>query len=158
MENEEVVKAVKTAIESEKKAVEYYAESADKIGNIGKKLFDQLERFELSHVKKLTRLLDSLTRDGVYGDDENPEPSEIETGNSVTLQENDKLSLMEIIAIAKDNEENAQKAYLELSEKTSDPKGKEMFKKLADEEEIHFETLQKAYWSLNQTGEWTWGG
>ena len=61
---------------------------------------------------------------------------------------------MGIITMALDIEKQAKKRYLSLAEQTSDPLGKSMFKKLAEEEQMHYVILTNAYWSLNDHGTW----
>jgi rubrerythrin len=44
-----------------------------------------------------------------------------------------------------------------MADEAADPLGKEMFKKLAREEELHERILNDQYYSLNNNGVWTWG-
>ena len=54
-------------------------------------------------------------------------------------------------------EQKARKYYLEMAQKTADPLGKDMFKKLAREEEMHEKVLNDQFYSLSNKGIWTWG-
>jgi rubrerythrin len=65
-------------------------------------------------------------------------------------------TLMEIITLAIDTEAEAEQAYRNLAEQTTDADGKAMCLQLAAEEEMHGRILKKAYWSLNDRGEWSW--
>jgi len=40
---------------------------------------------------------------------------------------------------------------------TKDPRGKDMYKRLADEEALHEKLLNDQYYSLHNTGVWSWG-
>jgi rubrerythrin len=62
---------------------------------------------------------------------------------------------MAIITMAIDIEQEAEKRYTALAERTSDPRGRSMFERLAEEEHSHYLILNDAYWSLNDRGVWT---
>jgi rubrerythrin len=44
-----------------------------------------------------------------------------------------------------------------MAELTKDPRGKDMYKRLASEEELHERLLNDQYYSLHNTGIWSWG-
>ena len=148
--------AIKIAIAAEKSAAEFYADAAAKAENIGRTLFIQLEAFEWHHYNQLTELQKSLTNSGSFIEYNSDAVPPIESGDKTKLSDKVKMSLMEIVALALENEAKAKVAYDELANQTDDPAGKAMFQQLADEEDHHHGILKSAYWSLNQTGEWRW--
>jgi|SaaInl8_200m_RNA_FD_contig_31_1789692_length_825_multi_5_in_0_out_0_1 rubrerythrin len=147
--------AIQIAIEAEKSAAEFYADAAAKAENVGRTLFIQLEAFEWHHFNQLTELQKSLAENGSFIKYDDTVPT-IESGDKAKLSEELKMSLMEIVALALENEAKAKVAYDDLANQTDDPAGKAMFQQLADEEDHHHGILKSAYWSLNQTGEWRW--
>ena len=80
-----------------------------------------------------------------------PAPSEVQTA-----EEPDKMSMMGVITLALNIEREARRRYETLAEQTSDPLGKAMFERLAEEEQKHYVVLSDAYWSLNDHGVWAW--
>ena len=151
-----LLKAIQIAMDAEKRAAEFYADAAQKTGVLAETLFRQLEKFELAHYKKLVTLSKSLSEDGKFityagSDIQTPKPGEMRK-----IEEEKKLSLMQVIDIAIDSEKRAAETYGEMAEKTLDSNGKAMFSLLAEEENDHYKMLKDAYWQLNQTGEWGW--
>jgi rubrerythrin len=66
----------------------------------------------------------------------------------------DKPSVMKIITEAANLETRAESGYNTLAEMTADPRGHDMFLKLAEEEHQHYRILKDVYWTLNNLGEW----
>jgi rubrerythrin len=102
----------------------------------------------------LAKLEGSLRDQGVFIGYEGreltvPAPSEVQT-----TAEPDKMSMMGIITTALEIETEAEKRYTALAGQTSDPDGKAMFEKLAEEEHKHHAILSDAYWSLSNHGTW----
>lgn len=148
--------AIQIAIEAEKSAAEFYADAAAKAENVGRTLFIQLEAFEWHHFNQLTELQKSLADNSSFIKYNSDDIPVIESGKKEKLPDELKMSLMEIVALALENEAKAKVAYDDLANQTDDPAGKAMFQQLADEEDHHHGILKSAYWSLNQTGEWRW--
>jgi len=61
------------------------------------------------------------------------------------------------ITMAIKKEEEAGALYREMAEKTKDPTGREMFKKLVGEEEVHRRILNDQLYALSNQGIWLWG-
>lgn len=54
-------------------------------------------------------------------------------------------------------ETDGQRFYLEAAEKTSDARGKDMFRSLAKDEVTHLKLVKDQYQALKKTGEWAAG-
>jgi rubrerythrin len=150
----DLLDAIKIATEAEKKAAEFYADAAEKANPLGRELLEQLAEFERHHYDILVKAEASLREQGAFTEYEGreltaPAPSEIQTN-----EEPNKASLMGIITMALDIEKQAKNRYLSLAEQTADPLGTAMFKRLAEEEQMHYVILTNAYWSLNDHGTW----
>ena len=148
--------AIQIVKENERLATEGYANAANKTSTLGKGLFEQLSEFERFHYERLAALEKSLQEEGGFIPYEGKEfilPPVLELK---FLDEPGSKSLMHIISDAKNLEKQAQMAYADLAAQLTDPQGRDMFLKLAGEEQMHYEILSEAYWSLNETGVWKW--
>ena len=153
-QNMTLLDAIKIAMEAEKKAAAFYADAAQKTETLGRELLERLAEFERHHYDILAKLEQSLRDQGTFIGYEGkeltfPAPSEVQT-----TAEPDKMSMMGIITTALEIETEAEKRYTALAGQTSDPDGKAMFEKLAEEEHKHHAILSDAYWSLSNHGTW----
>jgi len=157
MSSTSLLDAVRVVKENERIASESYARAVDATMNpLGKTLFTQLSDFENFHLQKLTVLEKSLEETGEFIDytgKEFPLPPVFEIK---AAQEPQQKSVMHILTEAIDLEKAAEKAYTELAGRISDPRGHQMFTRLAQEEHIHYRVLMQAYWSINDTSTWKW--
>ncbi len=155
----EDVKAVKVAMEAEKEAHQTYSKVAKMTKNPkGRDMFQQLSEFEMNHYQRLKNLLKSLQEKGEWILYEGttlkkktiPLKAEKPKGQ-------DQLTDMDALKIAIREEKKAHACYRSLAELTKDPRGKDMYKRLADEEALHEKLLNDQYYSLHNTGLWSWG-
>ncbi len=153
------LKAVKIAVDAEREAFLFYREAAEKSTNPrGKDMFRQLSAFEVEHYKKMIHLYLSLKRENKWipytGAGELKPEHAIETpkGGYET-----KESDIEALKKAIEKEAKAAEFYREMAKETEDPQGREMFKTLVKEEEMHRQLLNDQYYSLLNQGEWVWG-
>lgn len=157
--NREEIKAIQMAIEAERKAYQAYMKAAKKTRNQkGRDMFQQLSEFEKNHYQKLKDLLNSLQEKGEWilyqgtSFKEKKIPLKIEMPRG-----QDQLTDIDALKIAI-REEKRSKAYFQsLAELTQDPLGKQMYKQLANEEALHEKILNDQYYSLHNTGLWSWG-
>ncbi|MBN1979830.1 MAG: ferritin family protein [Anaerolineae bacterium] len=153
-QNLDMLDAIKIAMEAEKQASAFYADAAQKTETIGRKLLEQRADFERHHYDILAELEQSLHNRGAFIGYEGRELAVPAPSEAQTTAEPDKMSMMGIITTALEIETEAEKRYTALAGQTSDPDGKAMFKKLAEEEHKHHAVLSKAYWSLSDHGTW----
>jgi len=155
----EDVKAVKVAMEAEKEAYQNYSKMAKKTKNPkGRDMFQQLFEFEMNHYQKLKNLLKSLQEKGEWILYEGttlkkktiPLKAEKPKGQ-------EQLTDMDALKIAIREEKKAQSYYRSMVELTRDSRGKDMYKRLANEETLHEKVLNDQYYSLHNTGVWSWG-
>ena len=73
------------------------------------------------------------------------------------LKGQDQLTDMDALKLAIREERKAGTYYRSMAELTEDTRGKEMYKRLASEEELHEKLLNDQYYSLHNTGIWSWG-
>jgi rubrerythrin len=158
-----LVDAIQIAMKAEKQAVTLYKDAAGKAANAALEgLFTKLADFEQHHYDKLTELVASLGKKKGFIVYEGysvsiPAQSEIKvSGEAAEILGGGKVSMMDVITMAQDAEEQASKRYAALAERTADPDGKAMFKQLAKEEQNHLRLLTEVYWNLNDRGVWAW--
>lgn len=155
----EDVKAIRVAMEAEKEAYQTYSKAAKMTKNPrGKDMFQQLSEFEMNHYQKLKGLLKSLEEKGEWilyeGTGLKRKKIPLKTEK---LKGQEQLTDLDALKIAIREEKKAQAYYRSLAELTKDPRGKEMYKRLADEEALHEKLLNDQYYSLHNTGVWSWG-
>ncbi len=155
----EDIKAVEMAMEAEKNAYQTYSKAAKKTKHPkGKDMFQQLSEFEMNHYQKLKELLKSLQEKGEWI---------LYSGTSLKKQTiplkaekmrgQEQRTDMDALKMATREEKKAQSYYLAMAELTKDPRGRDMYKRLADEEALHEKILNDEYYSLHNTGVWSWG-
>jgi len=157
MNTSSLLDAIRVVKENERFASASYWEAARKIQHpAGKFVFEELSRFEQYHYERLTNLERALEYEGhfiEYEGKEFPLPPALEVP---AVKDPDQKDVLTIINQAIELEENAKKVYAELADQIDDPQGRQMFKRLADEEYKHFMLLIEAYWSVSYLGDWRW--
>lgn len=153
-----VLDAIDLGMEAEKKASEFYAEAAAKIGSgPGAEMFNQLSEFEKGHYQALDKLKQSLEGESCYITYESAlmDPAGLE--GSSKLNEAVKKDILEILNLGISNEKNAARAYRELAAEIEDENGKAMFEQMAREEDQHARLLDDQLYDLKNKGEIVWG-
>lgn len=155
----EDIKAIKVAMEAEKEASQFYSKASKKTKNPkGRDMFQQLSEFETNHYQRLKELSKSLQEKGEWI---------LYSGTSLKkktiplkmekLKGQEQLTDMDALKLAIREEKKAQAYYRSMAELTKDPRGKDMYKRLANEESLHEKVLNDQYYSLQNTGVWSWG-
>jgi rubrerythrin/DNA-directed RNA polymerase subunit RPC12/RpoP len=158
--NQEDLKAIRVAMEAEKNAYQAYARAAKMTKNPkGKEMFQQLSEFEVNHYTKLKDLLKSLQEKGEWilyaGTSLKKKKIPLKAATPPKGQE--QLTDMDALKIGIREEKKAEAYYRSMAELAKDPRGKDMYKRLAEEESLHEKILNDQYYSLHNTGVWSWG-
>jgi len=159
MEKTQILSALDRAIQAETEAQAFYAEAAAKTDDVGGAgMFRELAEFEAHHREHLEKLKASLQAAGDWI--EYP----AKRFSKVTLAEargrkavGDHADALEALRIAIAAEERAISEYQSLAGKAPDERGREMFEKLVEEEELHRKLLDDQYYALTNKGVWLWG-
>lgn len=156
---EEDLKAVKVAMEAEKEAYQNYSKMAKKTKNTkGRDMFQQLSEFEMNHYQKLKDLFKSLQEKREWILYEGTALKKKTISSKVEKPKGEEqLTDMDALKIAIREEKKAQAYYRSMAELASDARGKDMYKRLANEEALHEKVLNDQYYSLHNTGIWSWG-
>lgn len=143
------------SIQLEKEGYTYYLESSKKISNsIGKRMLERLAQDEKNHIQRFTEMYIAFTNDTIdKADITKLEPTTFESvfnrlkeqlDGAVDELGNAGVDDAEILEMALDLETTTRLFYKEASEKSDDPKIKEFYSLLAEEEQFHYDALQKA--------------
>jgi rubrerythrin len=147
--------ALRVAKAAEQKAANAYDQAAGQTTNpLARRLFQQLADFERHHYNTLIELEQTLLDEGAFIAYEGKELSYPKSGEVESIEDAERQSTMAVITMAIAIEQEAETRYQKLAEQTSDPDGRSMFERLAQEEHSHYLVLNDAYWSLNDRGEW----
>jgi rubrerythrin len=152
-----IEEALNIAIEAELKAQAFYAQAATWVQDPhGRDLLGRLAAFEQHHYQKLTELVRSLQLGGQFIA---YEPRTIDqfaplVGGETAGMENEAGILGQAIQM----EKVAGERYRVLADETTDPAGQTMFRRLANEEQIHQRILEDEFFSLSNQGVWGWSG
>jgi rubrerythrin len=146
-------------MEAEKEATQFYSKASKKTKNPkGRDMLQQLSEFEMNHYQKLKGLSKSLQEKGewiLYSGTSFKKKSIPLKMEKPKGQE--QLTDMDALKMAIREEKKAQAYYRSMAELTKDPRGKDMYKRLANEEALHEKVLNDQYYSLHNTGLWSWG-
>jgi len=159
--NDEAVEALKLAIESEKRSLLKYLDFAINNEDIrGKNVFIMLARDEFNHLEYLNQLLKILVTDGDYCLVTTLPSSEVvkliptlkkyESSNKVSLS----LKEEQAINIALNLEDEAKTFYLEQYYQAKDTQTKDIWKRLVDVEESHYQLLMSQTFYLKELAYW----
>jgi rubrerythrin len=155
----EDIEIIRVAMEAEKDAYQAYSKAAKKtINPKGRDMFQQLSEFEMNHYQKLKDLLKSLQEKGewiLYGGTSLKKKTIVLKTPKPKGQE--QLTDMDALKMAIREEKKSQAYYRSMVELTKDPLGRDMYKRLAEEEALHERLLNDQYYSLHNTGVWSWG-
>ena len=160
-ESQSKIDAITIAMDAELKAHNYYSQSAQKVTNPkGKEMLNQLAALELNHYNYLKNLLSSLKEGNgwiPYSGTHLSKGSQSPEAKDSSGDEKTKDDVLSVLSKAIEDEKKACAYYTKLAEETDDPSGKEMLKKLAEEEKLHAKILGDQWYGLNNQGVWLWG-
>ena len=165
-----IEEALEIAIEGELKAQAFYAQAAAWVQDPhGRDLLGRLAAFEQHHYQKLTDLVKSLRAGGQFIayephtiDQFAPLPAllagTLAGGEAAGAQLEGMKNEAGILSQAIQMEKVAGERYRVLADETTDPAGQTMFRRLANEEQVHQRILEDEFFSLSNQGVWGWSG
>jgi rubrerythrin len=146
-------------MEAEREAGQFYSKAFKKTKNPkGRDMLQQLSEFEMNHYQKLKELSKSLQEKGEWilysgtSFKKKAIPLKMEKPKG-----QEQLTDMDALKMAIREEKKAQAYYRSMAELVKDPRGKDMYKRLANEEALHEKVLNDQYYSVHNTGLWSWG-
>jgi rubrerythrin len=154
----EVIEAIKMAIQMEKDGLRYYEEAAAKTDNeLAKKTFQRIAQDEVAHLKTFQHMFDTIT-----GTDDwrelakfTPKVGKVPLFEGEVEKKGDvNPSDVDALRIAIDNERKGIEHYKNATATTDDEMAKEIFSKIREEEEYHYDLLQAQLDYLTKSGFW----
>ncbi len=157
-----IEEALDIAIEAELKAQAFYAQAAVWVQDPhGRDLLGRLAAFEQHHYQKLTELVRSLQEEGQFIAYQPHTIDQFAPLAGGALPEKAPAGMeneADILGQAIQMEKAAGERYQVLGDETADPAGQTMFRRLANEEQIHQRILEDEFFSLSNRGVWGWSG
>lgn len=157
----EVLEAIKGAVQLEIDGKAFFDHAAETTtSEKGKKMFKKLARDEVQHLKTFGQLFTTIIGDEewrkfVSEKEKNKSPLIDELKARMNRKEKEgKKGEIEAIRIGMELEKKAIDFFGESVKKTGEPKAKEIFSKIADEEKTHYDLLQAQYDSVTGSGFW----
>ena len=148
--------AIDVAKKMESDAIKFYSEAAGKTSYpAGRKMFETIAEDERRHLEMVTKLIEGLD---IHMEDVHP------LQNIKTVFEEMKDDMMAKVAATSDEleafkiamqmEKEGLDFYTKLADEAESEKEKTLFKKLINEEQLHYNIFANTYDFLNDTGNW----
>ena len=152
MDKDELNKVLKESLAIEQKGFKWYSEGAERITNsLGRKMLKRLAEDELTHIKRIKEIFESLTNNTLHEIKINSPNLAIfdEIFDRMKTQIDDAVIDLteigvddeEIINVALELESHSKFFYEDAAEKASDKVIKDFYHMLAKEEQSHYELL-----------------
>ena len=156
----EMIRVLKTAIEVEKNGYETFKKLAEKTADEnGKRMFTQLAKDEIEHKELLEKQLEHLHAGGSIKSVVIPK-SEVESlipkirEKQQRLKGEAGLGEVDALTTALDLERKAGNFFREKAAELDNPDLKDMFIRLAEWEDSHYDLIQAELDSINSSGMW----
>ncbi len=148
--------AVEIAISMEADAIKFYKEAADRTSNpVGKKMFLAISDDEKRHLGMLSKIIKGLD---IKGKDVSPMKnvkSIFETMKEDMMKKVETtVDELEAFKIAMQMEKEGIEFYKKAATVTSTEKEAELFKRLIQEEQQHYDIFANTYFYLYDSGSW----
>jgi rubrerythrin len=154
----EVVEAIKMAIQMEKDGLRYYEQAAERTENkLAKKMFHKIAQDEVIHLKTFQKIFDTMTGSEEWREMAKftPKVGEIPVFEGGIEKKGDvNPSDVDALRVAIDNERKGIEHYKKAASAAVDKMAKEIFNKIREEEEYHYDLLQAQLDYLTQSGFW----
>ncbi|UCF69695.1 MAG: ferritin family protein [candidate division WOR-3 bacterium] len=157
----EIAEIIRESLKLELNGKSFFENVANATHNeLGKKMFRKLANDEAQHLKVFSDIFTTMVgedwRKHVGDLEKNEKAPMIEalTKKVASAGKESRASELEAISIAMDLERNAIDFFSGAAEKTTDKKAKEIFKKIADEEKLHYDLLQAQHDHITNSGFW----
>lgn len=159
MEKTQILDALDRAIRAEHDAQAFYTDAAQTTDDAGgARMFRELAAFEAHHERHLRELKASLENSGAWTRYPAREFSKVPAAEGSTRKgPGGHADALEALRLAIAAEEKAMAEYEFLARGAPDEAGRQMFRRLAEEEAGHRRLLDDQYYHLLNRGVWVWG-
>jgi rubrerythrin len=125
---------------------------------LGKKMFKKLAEDEVRHLDTFGHLFSQLVGEDEWREfakqEELKGPSPLIEALKAKIKKGEKAGELEAISIGMDLERNAVEFFEKSSNEATNPKAKELFDQICQEERLHFALLQAQYDAVSNSGFW----
>jgi rubrerythrin len=125
---------------------------------LGKRMFQRLADDEVRHLETFSQLFSEVIGGDEWKkmvkEEELKGPSPLIEQLKLKLTKGEKAGELEAMSIGMDLERNAVDFFKKSSKNATDPKAKEIFEKICEEEKLHYVLLQAQYDSVSNSGCW----
>jgi len=160
MTEEDVKKAIQTAVQMEQEGYNFYQKAAAQTSSdMGRTVFKSLAADELLHLEVFQKLFDekvgkdewtTLVNSGKKYADIQVFPKDLKRIEGANPDTNE----IDAIRIAMDSEKRAIEYYVEIKNKSSDPELNEIIEEIINQEKSHYQILEGEFHHVNSTGYW----
>lgn len=158
---QDMLNVIKESITLEINGRSFYEHAAEITHNdLGKKMFKKLAEDETSHIKAFGGMFTAALGSDEwkkYVDQQEKNKSTVLEELKARIQKQEKQERtgeMEALRIGMELERKSIDHYKKSAQQTDDPEAQEMFNKLVDVEEFHYDMLQAQYDHLTGSGFW----
>ena len=155
----QTVDIMREAIKLEINGKAFFDHAAEMTHNeLGKKMFRKLAQDEMRHLDDFVKLFGTMLEGQDWrkfvGQDELRGQSPVIEELRSRLKKGKRASELEAISIGMELERRAVDLFEKSAKKSTDPKAKEIFEKIREEERLHYDLLQAQYDSVTNSGFW----
>jgi rubrerythrin len=159
MTGDRTAQAMKTAIEMEKSGHRFFTEASNKVKHeVGRKLFSRLAAEEIEHMRTFEKIFNEVSG----GADWKEAMKAIQPAKKVPYFDEarkefkvENMSVeLDYLKKALDLERNAMQFFEKAIQDAESPEAKEIFKRILDEEQGHYDLIQSEIDSINGNGFW----
>jgi len=157
--SEDVIKAIKEALKLEVNGKEFFKKAEELTENeLGKKMFRRLANDEIKHFSTFSELFTEVLGGedwkGYIEEKDLKEDAQVIEELIQRMRREESASEIEGIRIGMELEKKAIEFFEKSAKQVNDPKAKEIFEKICDEERFHYDLLQAQLDSLTNSGFW----
>jgi len=159
MIGDRTAQAMRTAIEMEKSGHRFFTEASNKVKHeVGRKLFSRLAAEEIDHMRTFEKIFNEVSG----GADWKEAMKAVQPARKVPyfdearkeFKAEDMSVELDYLKQALDLERNAMQFFEGAIRDAESPEAKEIFKRILDEEQGHYDLIQSEIDSINGTGFW----
>ena len=159
MIGDRTAQAMRTAIEMEKSGHRFFTEASNKVKHeVGRKLFSRLASEEIDHMRTFEKIFNEVSG----GADWKEAMKAVQPARKVPyfdearkeFKAEDMSVELDYLKQALDLERDAMHFFEKAIQDAESPEAKEIFKRIYDEEQGHYDLIQSEIDSINGTGFW----
>jgi rubrerythrin len=159
MVDDKAARAMKTAIEMEISGYKFFMDAASQVeSEAGKKMFTRLGNEEIEHQKTFQKIFDEVTGGGEWkAAVKNVQPAKRVPYFDDAREQFEPKDLkvdLDFLNRALELERNAMQFFDKAVVEAENPEAAEVFRRIRDEEQLHYDLIQSQIDNLTQNGYW----